>query len=83
MSSLDYLIYEGKYPASQYYRIAPLGSHCQIVGTNAVVRNVDCQSLGDLPVLCTQTAPFSNSTYQNTSSQWQVEVGSNNEYITG
>jgi hypothetical protein len=82
-SSLDYLVYEGKYPASQEYQIAASGLQCRTLGFNATVHNVDCFGINDLPALCTHTAPLSNSTYQNTSSQWQVQVRSNNEYVTG
>jgi hypothetical protein len=82
-SSLDYLVYEGRYPASQEYQIAASGSQCRTIGFNATVHKVDCVGINDLPALCTHTAPLSNFTYQNTSSQWQVQVRSNNEYVTG
>ncbi|KAH7417749.1 cholinesterase [Cadophora sp. MPI-SDFR-AT-0126] len=36
-----------------------------------------------LPVLCTQTAPYSNSTFADISESWQVQVQSNNETLTG
>jgi hypothetical protein len=36
-----------------------------------------------LPVLCTQTAPYSNDTGQDTSAKWQVAVTANNETLTG
>jgi hypothetical protein len=82
-SSLDYLLYEKKYSVGQYYQIAPLGSQCRTLGIDATVREADCLSLRDLPALCTHTAPFSNSTYQNISSQWQIQVRSNKQYLTG
>ncbi|KAI0393915.1 cholinesterase [Xylariaceae sp. FL0594] len=38
----------------------------------------------ELPVLCTQTAPFSNGESQdNQSPKWRVTVDANNEHITG
>ncbi|KAI0455322.1 Alpha/Beta hydrolase protein [Xylaria acuta] len=37
----------------------------------------------ELPVLCTQSAPFSSDTSQDNSKKWHVKVRSNNEYITG
>ncbi|KAI1393824.1 alpha/beta-hydrolase [Hypoxylon trugodes] len=37
----------------------------------------------ELPVLCTQSAPFSNETSQDASEKWQVTVKSNNEVLTG
>ncbi|KAI1457221.1 alpha/beta-hydrolase [Annulohypoxylon moriforme] len=36
-----------------------------------------------LPVVCTQSAPFSDATSQNTSERWQVALESNNETLTG
>ena len=36
-----------------------------------------------LPVLCTQTAPYSNATFADVSQNWQVQVQSNNETVTG
>jgi carboxylesterase type B len=36
-----------------------------------------------LPVLCTQTAPFSDKTTEDKSEQWQIQVESNNEVLTG
>ncbi|KAI0902490.1 alpha/beta-hydrolase [Annulohypoxylon nitens] len=37
----------------------------------------------ELPVVCTQSAPFSNETSQDTAERWQVTVESNNETLTG
>jgi len=37
----------------------------------------------ELPVLCTQTAPYSNSTFADVDKRWQVQVESNNETVTG
>ncbi|KAI9167448.1 Bile salt-activated lipase [Paramyrothecium foliicola] len=36
-----------------------------------------------IPVLCTQTAPFSNNTFEDKDERWQVQVQSNNEVLTG
>ncbi|KAI8958790.1 cholinesterase [Daldinia sp. FL1419] len=36
-----------------------------------------------LPVLCSQSAPFSDVTSQDTDERWQVTVKSNNESLTG
>lgn len=37
----------------------------------------------ELPVLCTQTAPFSNRTFQSTAQEWRTSVRSNNEDLVG
>lgn len=37
----------------------------------------------ELSVLCTQSAPFANSTSTDTSEKWQVSVQSNNEELVG
>lgn len=36
-----------------------------------------------LPVLCTQTAPFSNETFQDVSDRWQISVTANGETLIG
>ncbi|KAI0887181.1 alpha/beta-hydrolase [Annulohypoxylon maeteangense] len=36
-----------------------------------------------LPVVCTQSAPFSNATLQDTSERWRITLESNNEILTG
>lgn len=87
--NLDYLTYEGKYPADQLYWIASNGAQTQAISGTGVISNVSSHL--HLPVLCTQSAPFSNSSYvgqdeihtQDTSERWRVTVHSNNEYITG
>ena len=79
--NLDYLTYEAKYSASQQYWIAPAKSGPRAIDGEGHIKAVNPHL--DLPALCTQSAPFSNSTYQDTSPQWQVGVHSNNEYLTG
>lgn len=78
--NLDYLAYEGKYLVDQLYWIGPSNTTRAINGRGQVV-----VLSGDsiLPVLCTSTAPFSNSTWQDTSERWQTVVKSNNESYTG
>jgi hypothetical protein len=79
--NLDYLAYENKYPADQQYWIAPNTAGPRAINGKGQVLAVSPHL--HLPVLCTQSAPFSNSSYQDTSPEWQVTVHSNNEYITG
>jgi hypothetical protein len=74
--NLDYLTFEGC-SADQKYLIA--GSRA-IDGKGRISK---ADSNTRLPVLCTQSAPFSNSSFQDASSKWQVSVHSNNEYLTG
>ncbi|KAK5997691.1 Venom carboxylesterase-6-like protein [Cladobotryum mycophilum] len=46
-----------------------------------IVTIITCNA--QLPVLCTQTAPFSNSTYADNSEKWQVQTKSGSQNITG
>ncbi|EPE34177.1 alpha/beta-Hydrolase [Glarea lozoyensis ATCC 20868] len=41
------------------------------------------KSSAKLPVLCTQTAPYSNATSADVGQDWQIQVESNNETVTG
>ncbi|KAM0812461.1 putative Carboxylic ester hydrolase [Seiridium cardinale] len=79
--NLDYLKYKQGSQGSSQYWIASRGTCRQaidddgrITGTGPFVR---------LPVVCTQSALFSNETFKDTSGDWQVTVRSNNEYLTG
>jgi hypothetical protein len=80
-SNLDYLTYEGIYRASQQYWISSDRFGARVINEAGCIE--PAQHHLDLPALCTQSAPFSNSTYQDTSSKWQITVRSNNEYLTG
>ncbi|CAJ2510094.1 Uu.00g059940.m01.CDS01 [Anthostomella pinea] len=76
-----------------YIKFADLAqgySQFWIASTNSTPRCIDINgqtALANsslwLPVLCSQTAPFSNETFQDASEKWQVTLQSNNEYITG
>lgn len=79
--NLDYLAYENKYPRNQQYWIAPDKAGPRAIDGSGQISGV--KPYLNLPALCTQSAPFSNSTFQDTSPKWQVAVHSNNEYITG
>ncbi|KAI1212406.1 alpha/beta-hydrolase [Annulohypoxylon truncatum] len=61
-----------------------------IASQNGSIRAIDLDGRisqtkldAELPVLCTQSAPFSNGTSQDTSEKWQITVESNNETLTG
>jgi hypothetical protein len=56
------------------------GKPYRLLGSGAL--EVYKQSV-ELPVLCTQSAPFSNSSYQDKDVRWQVEVSANNENLVG
>ncbi|PMD26025.1 alpha/beta-hydrolase [Hyaloscypha hepaticicola] len=83
--NLDYLTSGGQFSADQQYWIASTRNTSRAIDGHGNIANTSTtlSAYLQLPILCTQSAPFSNSTYQNTSSQWQVTVYSNNEYITG
>ncbi|KAJ5656772.1 hypothetical protein N7507_008722 [Penicillium longicatenatum] len=78
---LGYLSYQGKYSENQKYWIAPVHNTPSTINANGKVQKASVNT--HLPVLCTQSAPYSNSDSQDTSSRWQVSVHSNNEYLTG
>ncbi|KAH8809183.1 Alpha/Beta hydrolase protein [Xylogone sp. PMI_703] len=79
--NLGYLVYQGKYDSEQQFWVAPAGSQPRAINIEGVVSDVSPHL--HLPALCTQTAPFSNHSFQDNSPQWRVTVHSNNEYITG
>jgi hypothetical protein len=80
--SLNYLSYEGKYADTQKYWIASNVSRAKTINGKGDISFVVPGSQ-KLPALCTQSAPFSNSTYQDTNSRWQLTVKPNNEFLTG
>lgn len=79
--NLDYLVYQGQVSNDTQFWVASKGNGTSAFDVAGQVSSVDSDSL--LPALCTQSAPFSNSTYANTSSEWQVTVHSNNEDLVG
>ncbi|GES60433.1 carboxylesterase, type B [Aspergillus terreus] len=81
-TNLDYLVYEGRYLRNQRYWISPDSQKSpRAINSRGSITRVAAKK--KLPVLCTQTAPYSNETYQDTSQQLQITVSSNNERITG
>lgn len=78
--NLDFLLYQGKGDTGSWiaaYDDAPRG----ISSSGDVINGLDAAE--KLPVLCTQTAPFSNSSVQDTDDRWRVSVRANNEVLTG
>lgn len=82
--NLDYLTYASNYSASQPYWIAPSDTIPRAIdGYGHIWNNSNLSPHSRLPALCTQSAPFFNSSTQDARAQWQVTVHSNKEYITG
>jgi hypothetical protein len=79
--NLSYLSYQEKYPINQLYLIAPFAAEPQAISSKGDVTSIS--SSLQLPVLCTQTAPFSNFTFRDTSEKLKVIVPTNNEPVTG
>ncbi|KAI1265181.1 cholinesterase [Xylariaceae sp. FL1019] len=75
--NLDYLKYSGQAQNISRFWVAS-GRTIDIQGTSHAENTTR-----EFPVLCTQTAPFSNTSFQDTSDRWHVTVGTNDEYITG
>lgn len=79
--SLDYLLYEGVANNDTKLWIAAQDDRMRAVDVFGNVSMVPSGS--ELPVLCTQSAPFTNTSYTDTSTEWQVSVHSNNEDLVG
>ncbi|KIM96048.1 hypothetical protein OIDMADRAFT_132746 [Oidiodendron maius Zn] len=78
---LGHLTYDGPLDNDQLYWVASGPGNCQATNAEGKIRVVSC--LKQLPGLCTQNAPFSNVSYADTSSKWQVTVQSGAQNITG
>ncbi|KAI1417669.1 alpha/beta-hydrolase [Hypoxylon sp. FL1857] len=65
---------------SQFW-IASKNRFTQAIDTNGSISQAKPDA--KLPVICTQSAPFSNETSQDTSERWQIKAKSNNETLTG
>ncbi|KAK5625615.1 hypothetical protein RRF57_001331 [Xylaria bambusicola] len=79
--NLDYLEYMEEYDKWQRFWIKPGQSTARTIDTAGHVSSTP--EAVELPALCTHSAPFSNETYQDKSEKWQVQIRSNNDYITG
>lgn len=80
-ANLNYLAYSQDTHSSRQYWVAPQGKINRAIDSSGHVSWPGPMS--QLPVVCTQSAPFSNETAKDTSERWQVTVHSNNEYLTG
>ena len=67
--------------ATESYWIASTQGLCQVTDAYGTTRSVDCDE--QLPVLCTQSAPFSNISYFDSSISWQTKVETGVQTITG
>ncbi|KAK8090143.1 hypothetical protein PG997_005104 [Apiospora hydei] len=79
--NLEYLKFAGRDKEVPKHWIASNESDARAINVDGEVSASD--SASKLPVLCTQTAPFSSETHQDTSGRWHVTVHSNNEVLTG
>jgi hypothetical protein len=76
----DYLKFDGKADSSSKFWVSPdSGSKAvDIAG-----RKADSASNSKFPGVCTNTAPYSTQSFQNTSSQWQISLDVNGQTLTG
>lgn len=80
-NDLEYLVFESKYSRNQAYWIAPVRGVPSTINADGEVR--ESFPSKRLPVLCTQSAPYSTADTNDTNSRWQVNIQANNEHITG
>lgn len=79
--NLDYLVYEGRAEKDSSFWVAAQSNQTRALSASGNVTIADPEQ--ELSVLCTQSAPFANSTSTDTSAKWQVSVQSNNEELVG
>jgi hypothetical protein len=79
--NLDFLKSQGRINATSKLWIASKGNETRAVDASGSISAVE--SFLELPVLCTQTAPYSSKGVQDTSEKWQVELEANNQKLTG
>lgn len=80
-NDLDYLVLQEKLSLDQRYWIASVhGTPSSIDASGSVKKASENEHL---PVLCTQTAPYSTPDIKDTNATWQVTVNSNKQYLTG
>ncbi|KAK3938489.1 Alpha/Beta hydrolase protein [Diplogelasinospora grovesii] len=81
--NLDYLKYQGRISDSTAFWIAADSTNTsRVISSSGDVSSAKSAS-GRLPALCTQTAPYSTQSSQDTSAKWQVSVDANNQTLTG
>ena len=78
----DYLKFDGKADGSSKFWVnSDSGSNAvDIAGRPS---KVDSGSNSRLPGLCTNTAPYSTQSFQNSTSQWQISLDVNGQTLTG
>jgi len=79
--NLDYLRYQGKVNSASTLWIASRGNSTRALSVSGSISRADPASR--LPVLCTQTAPYSSDKVQDTSRRWRVAVEANNQTVNG
>ncbi|KAG8161459.1 hypothetical protein KVR01_008446 [Diaporthe batatas] len=79
--NLDYLVYEGKATKHSIFWIAAKNNQTLALSASGKIKTAHPGQ--ELSVLCTQSAPFANSTSTDTNTEWQVSVHSNNEDLVG
>ena len=78
----DYLKFDGKADSSsQFWVNSDSGSDAVDIAGRP--KKVDSGSKLQLPGLCTNTAPYSTQSFQNSSSQWQISLDVNGQTLTG
>ncbi|KAK4123150.1 alpha/beta-hydrolase [Parathielavia appendiculata] len=78
----DYLKYDGTASASSKFWISSdSGSDCMDVSGR--FSKASTASNSRFPGLCTNTAPFSTESSQDTSAKWQISLDVNNQTLTG
>ncbi|KAH6850047.1 Alpha/Beta hydrolase protein [Chaetomium sp. MPI-CAGE-AT-0009] len=76
----EYLKYEGIAGASSKFWVS--GSDSKVVDVAGRYSNVN-PSKSRFPGLCTNTAPFSTQSSQDTDTKWQISLDVNNQTLTG
>ena len=83
-NSLSYQVYQGHAAKDQVYWIAKVhdsDDDCRGIDTTGRTYDVDCSS--QVPTLCTQSAPVSNSSFANSSAAWRVTQFVGQTQLTG
>ncbi|OTB20383.1 hypothetical protein K445DRAFT_17661 [Daldinia sp. EC12] len=80
-ANLNYLKYSDPDLRLSQFWVASENQSARAIDIDGHVAEVDPDT--ELPVLCSQSAPFSNVTFQDKGEKWQVTVKSNNESLTG
>ncbi|KAI0408594.1 cholinesterase [Xylaria palmicola] len=80
-TNLDYLKYLDHYQTPPRFWVGPAHNPGQSIDTDGHMSRKPRER--QLPVLCTQSAPFSNETSQDSDEKWQITIPANGNYITG